>query len=172
LELLIPIVVVAAIVVALLIAQTKKGKLATNVYQRQSELFSAAELRFLAALDQSLTPGQRVFGKVRIMDLVAVKSGLNPKARQAAVNRVSQKHVDFLICAGNTVTPVCAIELNDSSHGSVKAKRRDELLAAVCGQVGLPLLVVKAAGTYSPESIRQQIAGAMQTNGSGEQSVA
>jgi hypothetical protein len=164
---LIPILIVAAIAVFVLVIALGKGRLGPNVYQRKANLFSPAETQFLAALDQAISPGQRVFGKVRVMDLVEMKSGLSPKARHAAVNRISQKHVDFLICAGSAQTPVCAIELNDSSHSFTKAQRRDQLLASVCKQVGLPLVVVKAAKSYDPRSVRQQITAATQAEGQG-----
>jgi hypothetical protein len=172
-EALIPILVIAAIAIVILALQSGKGKLGVDIYQRKGDLFSAAELRFLAALDQAIAPGHRVFGKVRVADLVAIRSGLNPKTRQIALNRLSQKHFDFVICSGRALAPVCAIELNDSSHSSNSAKRRDDLIAAVCGQVGLPLLVVKAAGSYSPDALRQQIAGALQSkSGQDSRSVA
>lgn len=154
------LVLVVGIIVLAALAKTKGGRLATDLYRRQEQLFSAAELRFLAALDQALAPGQRVLGKVRIADLVSVRSGLDPKTRQAAINRVAQKHFDFVICAGPSLQPVCAIELNDSSHNSATAKRRDEFVSSVCAQIGLPLLVVKAAGSYTPDAIRQQISAA------------
>jgi hypothetical protein len=162
---LIPILIVAAIVVFALVIVVGKGRLGPNVYQRKANVFSPAETQFLAVLDQAISPGQRVFGKVRVMDLVEMKPGLSPKARQAAVNRISQKHVDFLICAGPAMTPVCAVELNDSSHSSIKAQRRDQLLDSVCNQIGLPLVVVKAARSYDPTSVRQQITVATQSDG-------
>ncbi len=171
-ESLIPILIVVVIVVVVLAAISKKRSLGADIYHRKGELFSASELRFLVALDQATSPGHRVFGKVRVADLIAIRPGLNPKARQIALNRVAQKHVDFVVCTGSALIPVCAIELNDSSHASVNVKRRDEMIASICQQVGLPLIVVKAAGSYSPEVIRQQIAGAPQKDGQGARSVA
>lgn len=155
--LFIGLIVAVAIVVLAALAKTKGGRLGANLYRREEKLFSAAELRFLAALDQAIAPGQRVFGKVRVADLVAIKPGLDPRTRQAAVNRVAHKHFDFLVCTGPSLTPLCAVELNDSSHNSETARRRDELLSSICAQVGLPLLVVKAAGSYDPAAIRQQL---------------
>jgi hypothetical protein len=113
-------------------------------------------------LDQAISPGQRVLGKVRVADLVAIKTGLDPRTRQAALNRIAQKHFDFVVCTGPALAPLCAIELNDSSHNSSSAKRRDELVSSVCAQVGLPLLVVKAAASYQPEAIRQQLSSITQ----------
>lgn len=159
---LIPFLIIGVIVIAATLAWSGKRKGNANLYVRKADLFSAAELRFLAVLDAAISPGQRVFGKVRVMDLVQVRTGLKPNLRQIAVNRLAQKHVDFLICEGANMAPVCALELNDSSHASAKAQRRDQLLASVCQQVGLPLAVVKAAGNYDAGTVRQQIAAAIQ----------
>ncbi len=166
------VIVVAGIVIILALAKTRKGGVAADVYRKQEQLFTAAELRFLAALDQALAPGQRVLGKVRVADLVSIRPGLSPQARQIALNRVAQKHIDFVVCSGSSLTPVCAIELNDSSHNSDAAKRRDEFLSSVCAQVGLPLLVAKAAGSYTPSEIRQQISKATKSESGGPRSVA
>jgi len=157
------IVVVLAVIIARAVP-AKAGKLGPDVYHRKANLFTPAEARFLAALDQAIAPGQRIFGKVRVMDLVELKSGLNPRARQAAVSRASQKHVDFVICAGDSLTPVCVLELNDSSHASARAQRRDQFLESVCSQVGLPLVVFRAARSYDPVSVREQLTAATQRN--------
>lgn len=149
-------IVVGSILLGAL-SRKRQGKLNADVYRKQEQLFSAAELRFLAVLDQAIAPGQRILGKVRLADLLFVKPGLNPKARQLALNRVAQKHVDFVVCSGPALIPICAVELNDSSHNSSAARRRDEFLSSVFSQVGLPLLVVKAARSYSVEAIREQL---------------
>jgi hypothetical protein len=156
LAIMLTVIVVGSIVLSVL-APKWKNKLNADVYRKQELLFSAAELNFLSVLDQVIAPGQRVLGKVRVADLVSVRAGLNPKIRQIAVNRVAQKHVDFVVCSGPSLVPICAIELNDSSHNSSSAKRRDEFLASVCKQVELPLLVIKAARSYPKDAIRQQL---------------
>jgi hypothetical protein len=153
-------VIIAVIIAAIVfgaISEFKRKGVGTSFYERQNKLFSAAELSFLAVLDQAISPGQRVMGKVRVADLIAIRSGLNTKTRQIALNRVAQKHIDFVVCAGPSLTPVCAIELNDGSHNSSAARQRDEFLSSVCAQVGLPLIVVKAGRTYARDTIRQQI---------------
>ncbi len=153
---------IALLVVAFLTgsARTRRSDIRADVYRPQERLFSAAEARFLASLDRSIEPGQRVLGKVRLADLVSIKSGLSPGRRQIALNRVAQKHIDFVVCAGPSLSPICAIELNDSSHNSSHAMRRDEFVASVCAQAGLPLIVIKAAASYSQEMIRIQLASA------------
>ena len=125
-------------------------------YQPAKPLFSAAERSFLGVLDQAVGPEHRVFGKVRVADVAAVKSGLGNSARQGALNRIAAKHFDFLVCRSGDLAVVCAVELNDKSHSSQRAQARDELLANVCRVINLPLLTVPAKATYSPQDVRAQ----------------
>jgi hypothetical protein len=125
-------------------------------YQPTKVLFSAAERSFLGVLDQAVGPEHRVFGKVRVADLVAVKSGLGNSARQSALNRIAAKHFDFVVCRSSDLTVICVIELNDKSHASKRAQARDNLLAKVCQAISLPLLTVPAKQAYSLQEVRAQ----------------
>lgn len=125
-------------------------------YQLGKPLFSAAERSFLGVLDQAVGPEHRVFGKVRVADVAAVKPGLGNAARKGALNRIAAKHFDFVVCRSGDLSVVCAVELNDKSHASRKAQSRDDLLANVCRAIGLPLLTVPAKAAYSPQDVRAQ----------------
>lgn len=123
-------------------------------YQPAKILFSAAERSFLGALDLALGSKYRIFGKVRVADVANVKPGLGRSARQGALNRIAGKHLDFVVCRASDLSLVCAIELNDKSHGSQRARARDDFLANVCRTIGLPLLAIPARQTYPPEELR------------------
>ena len=66
-------------------------------YQRQGELFTKAERSFLGVLEQAVEGHAKVFGKVRIADVIKPLSGLDPSARSKAFNRIQSKHFDFLL---------------------------------------------------------------------------
>ncbi|MCA1962483.1 MAG: DUF2726 domain-containing protein [Prosthecobacter sp.] len=57
-----------------------------------------------------------------------------------AFNKISQKHVDFLVCRREDWMPMLAIELDDPSHQRAEVKRRDSFVNAVFAQVGIPLV--------------------------------
>jgi hypothetical protein len=156
-------VVVLLILVALvgLVTTRKKTGGATSdslPYQPVNALFSAAERSFLGVLDRAVGPDYRVFGKVRIADVAAVKSNVSNFARQVALNRIAAKHLDFVVCRAGDLSLVCAIELNDRSHFSQRAQARDQFVALVCRTVGLPLLTVPAQRAYSVQDIQAQFA--------------
>ena len=153
--------VVFIVLAALKNKQGGSGKLGFP-YQPAKPLFSAPERSFLGVLDQAVGPEHRVFGKVRVADVAAVKSGLGNSARQGALNRIAAKHFDFLVCRSGDLSVVCAVELNDKSHASQRAQARDELLANVCRVINLPLLTVPAKAAYSPQDVRAQFLAAVE----------
>jgi hypothetical protein len=124
-------------------------------------LFSAAERSFLGVLDQALGREYRAFGKVRVADVASLKAGLGNSARQGALNRISGKHFDFVICRSSDLKIVCGIELNDKSHASQRARKRDDFLVALCQQIGLPLIQVPAKAAYQIDDVRQQVLSAI-----------
>ena len=158
------LVVFVAIAFLLLAALTKANRQSGSVgypYVPAKTLFSAAERSFLGVLDSAVGSEYRVFGKVRVADIAAVKPGLGASTRQAALNRIASKHVDYVVCRADDLTVVCAVELNDKSHAGQRARARDELLAKVCQAIGLPLLVVPAKQAYELQDVRSQFHAAI-----------
>lgn len=102
-------------------------------------LFTPAERAFLRQLEAALQ-GQpyRVFGKVRLGDLLEVEKGLAKGARRGALNRISSKHVDFVVCSASDVRVACAIELDDKTHRRTDRKLRDAFLERALEAAGVP----------------------------------
>jgi ssDNA-binding Zn-finger/Zn-ribbon topoisomerase 1 len=124
-------------------------------------LFSPAERSFLGVLDQAVGADFRVFGKVRVADVVNVAKGTPKSLWQRAFNRISAKHFDYLLCRPTDLKPVCAIELNDQSHAKDERKGRDKFLEGVCASAGFPLVFLPARHAYTVTEICDQIAFAM-----------
>lgn len=161
--LLIAVVVIVAFV-ALIALKGRQGAGPVTIgfpYCPAKSLFSSAERSFLGVLDQVVGMDYRVFGKVRVADIATVKPGLGNHARQSALNRIAQKHFDFVVCGARDLNIVCAVELNDSSHSSRRAQARDELLVKVCGVIDLPLLQVPAKQSYVLQDLRAQFLAAV-----------
>ena len=155
------LVIVVVVVAGLIAVAGKKAGTGSKVgfpYVPAKALFSPAERSFLGVLDQAVGSEHRVFGKVRVADLAAVKPGLGNATRQGALNRVAAKHFDFVVCRASDLSVVCAVELNDSSHSTKRAQVRDELLSNVCKAIGLPLFQVPAKRAYSVQELQAQFA--------------
>lgn len=128
-------------------------------YRQKKLLFSAAERSFLGVLDQAIDPEKyRVFGKVRVADLLEPQPSNNRSEWKKAFNKISAKHFDYVICTSDTLSPVCAVELDDQSHNQKKRQQRDELLESACRDAGLPLLRVPAKRSYKVEELKALLA--------------
>jgi hypothetical protein len=78
-------------------------------YRRRPALFTPAERSFAGVLDQVLDARYRVYGKVRVADLIEPLPGKDRRIWQKAFNRISAKHFDFVICNSSDLVPVVVI---------------------------------------------------------------
>ncbi|MCP4597508.1 DUF2726 domain-containing protein [Neptuniibacter sp.] len=128
-------------------------------YRKKETLFTEAERSFLGVLDQCIEPAQhRVFGKVRVADIVEPNPTKNRSEWSRAFGKIKAKHFDYVICAADNLKPVCVIELDDKSHSQKKRQQRDLLLENVCKDAKLPLVRVPAQRSYKPEAIKALLA--------------
>ena len=132
-------------------------------FKRQAALFTPAERSFLGVLDLAVGKDFRIFGKVRVGDVLAPRDGLNNRARTTALNKINRKHFDFVLCKPDDLTVLCAIELNDKSHQQKNRQDRDAILVDACHSAGLPLIMFDARRTYAPNEIGARIAEALST---------
>ena len=134
-------------------------------YKRKDYLFSRGERAFYDALRAAVGNNLLIFAKVRLEDLVYLPSGV--QARMKWINKVRQKHADFVLCSCDRVSPVLVIELDDSSHDNEQQQRRDDVKNRVLAAAGLPLLRYRARASYSSKEIadliRNKLTAARQT---------
>jgi hypothetical protein len=160
-----PLLILALVVVAFVIfKRLNQSSLSQNVdlpYVLGDKLFTSAERSFLGVLDQSVGSDFRVFGKVRVADVISVEKGKPKPVWQRAFNRISAKHFDFVLCSPTDLKPVCAVELNDKSHAQDGRKGRDQFLEDVCKKAGLPLVFFPAQHAYTIAEVCAAIASAM-----------
>jgi len=115
---------------------------------------SQAEGSFFQVLEMALPKDQyRLFGKVRVEDLIVVKSGLTRELRQSARNRIRSRHVDIVVVDSKTFVSVWAIELDGKSHQAKHRQDRDGFLDRAFEAAGLPLIRFPAKRGYTKESI-------------------
>jgi len=156
------LVVVAVIfVVAGLLAALKAKQGAKEDgfgFDKKEFLFSPAERSFLGVLEQALDSQFRVFGKVRLGDLVKPAKGLTPSKRTSASNRIKQKHVDFVICSATDLTVRGVVELDDQSHAREDRAKRDDFVNQVLSAAKIPIIHFSAKKGYSLQEVRTRLA--------------
>ena len=156
---LMTLVIVAIFAIMIVTILKQKGEKPTEFpYQKLDVLFSPAERSFLGVLNQAVGDDAKVFGKVRVADVIAPKKGMSRSDWQKAFNKIAGKHFDYLLCNKNDLSVLCAIELNDSSHKSKKRTERDRFLEGACQSANIPLIQVSAKASYTVTEIDDSIA--------------
>lgn len=152
---------VAIVVVGALLAVAKlfRGRRTSLPYAARPSLLTPAELNFFAALRKAAGSDYALFAKVRLADLIEVQRGLPKPDYYRALNWITAKHVDFVLCDPVTSKMVCAIELDDASHDRPDRQRRDRFLDGALKAAGLPLLRFRAQRSYRVEELRQRLGG-------------
>ncbi|MDX1497461.1 MAG: DUF2726 domain-containing protein, partial [Salinisphaeraceae bacterium] len=152
--------VIACVAVLIL----KNGLPAASDYPyriKSNSLLTKAERSFDGVLLQALDATEVLFAQVRVADVIAPVKGLSRSRRQTALNKITRKHFDFVICDANTLAVKLVIELDDASHKAPERRKRDHFLDESCKAAGLPLLHVRAARTYAVAELRSQIEQAL-----------
>ncbi|MDO8987670.1 MAG: DUF2726 domain-containing protein [Coriobacteriia bacterium] len=124
-------------------------------YRKRDDFLSPAELSFYRALSAAVGTQAHICPKVNLADIFFV---VKPNENQGARGRISQKHVDFLICDAQSMKPLAGIELDDSSHSRADRQERDALVDGVFATAGLPLVRVPTAASYSPANLALKLA--------------
>lgn len=165
----IAIIIIAVVLIALVALKAKGVPVQTStnpdVYFLKKSLFSPAERSFLGILESLDYDGVTVASKVRLADVFGIKKGLQRSDRQRAFNRISAKHVDFLLIQSSDGRPLIGIELDDSSHGADDRMARDSFVDSIFASAGLPILHVVAKSAYDPKEIHRQIDNALTAKG-------
>ena len=148
------IILFVAIVSLLLIVVYSAKK---SLGYRKVTLFTDAEKNFLSYLDKAVGEQYRVFGKVRIGDIILPQQTSMKKNYLKHFYKVSSKHFDFVLVDKDTLYPVAVIELNDKSHNKLNRMDRDAFVERACKSANLPLVWIIARRTYKLTEIRDAI---------------
>jgi hypothetical protein len=119
-----------------------------------SHLLTPAEQAFHKVLEPLVRNACAISSKVRLADLFSVSPG---RGQQAAFNKISRKHIDFVLTEPSTSRILCAIELDDSSHNRPNRIERDTFVNDLFAVHGMPLLRVPVAWTYNVPGLRSEL---------------
>jgi len=123
-------------------------------YRLRDDFLSQAEASFFRVLKSTVSDKAVVLAKVNLADIFFVA---RPNENKGARGRISQKHVDFLLIDSQTLRPIVAIELDDSSHQRADRQARDELVDSVFKAAGLALLHIPVRQAYSVVELSSQL---------------
>lgn len=151
------ILLIVSVIALIVIAVLSKLLKTTNKlpYQKKQYLLTIPERTFFDVLQNILGNSYHIFPQVNLDKIVHVEKGTGKY--QLYYHRINQYSVDFIICDKSNLTPVLAIELDDSSHLLSKRQDRDDFVNQVFADAGLAILRVPVKQTYDTQSLTVQI---------------
>ena len=137
-------------------ARRKKGTPEILPYKSRDSLLTKAEISFYHVLRQTVANEVIICPKVRLLDLVYIPR--NTPNSYTYINKVSAKHIDFVLCDPATMRPLVALELDDASHEAPDRRQRDAFVDVVFQTIHLPILHIPAKKGYAPPALRSLLA--------------
>ena len=122
-------------------------------YRARGTFFNWSEAAFYGALVTAIGGRYLVFAKVRLLDICADLE----RSQLAAFNRISSKHLDFLLCDPVTYRPTVGIELDGPSHLRRDRIERDAFVDEVFRGMNVPLIHFRVERSFLPQQIAQRI---------------
>jgi hypothetical protein len=119
-------------------------------YRTRDDFLSPAEQSLYRLMNSALQGRAVVFPKVRLADVFFIA---RPNENMSYINRVAQRHLDFLLCDPATLRPVAGLELDDSSHARPQRQASDMFLNEAFSAAGLPLIRVPVQASYTAEQL-------------------
>ena len=112
------------------------------------EFLSPAEKEFKEYLRQRLPEDIEIHCKVRLADILKTET---------KYRKIIMMHIDFVLLDANTQKVMLAIELDDKSHDTAKAKERDAIKNEALYKSGIKLIRVPNSDKYHPALIKKII---------------
>jgi hypothetical protein len=146
------------IIITELILRAKKNRISKRYPYKRKYILTMNEYNFYRALKPICDKyNLRILIKTRIADIVDVdKSKINSKDYFKYFSKIQAKHIDFLLCSGDSLYVVAGLELDDSSHDTEKRMERDEFVNNVFNFAGIPLIRCRGAENLE-ELIREYL---------------
>jgi hypothetical protein len=128
-------------------------------YHLRDDFLSNAETSFFQVLKTMTGNHLIICPQVSLSAVFFVSRG---ESFQAYQNKIDRKRVDFLLCDSNTLKPLLAIELDDSSHARPDRQERDSFVEDVFEAARLPLVHIPVQQSYNTRELGALFQAALQ----------
>ena len=123
-----------------------------NLPYKPKKILSKAEYSFYKALKNYMRSDAIILPKIGLKEFLYIPNGTEKFMTHWM--KISQKHVDFLICDEESMRIYCAIELDDKSHDEADRIQRDIFVDAAIRNAGIAIIHLPCQYAYSFEDLK------------------
>jgi len=151
----IPLFILLSIVSSLIKRRNKYKTDNTYQYTKKKYLLTKVESDFFKILKQTLSNDYYVFPQIHLTSILENK--IVGQSWKGALEHISRKSLDYVICDKIYLSPLLAIELDDNSHSRNDRRDRDREVERILKEAGIPLLRIPYSEKNNRELIREQL---------------
>jgi|GEM_PF-179808 len=122
-------------------------------FDSKNAIFTPAEKNFHNLVEQAMGAKYRVINRVKLSDIVTIRSGVSSRASQSAITNADGKYLDFVICERHSMKLLGAIDLVDTQGKGYKIKK-DWFVSGTLEAASIPHLRIKVKANYTLDEIR------------------
>lgn len=126
-------------------------------YTKKSCVITENELSFYKTLQEAVS-GCIIIPQAHLS--MFLEHRIKGQSWNGALNKIDRKSIDFLICT-NDMSPLIAVELDDSTHNQPRRKERDNFVNSIISDAGISLLRFRT-NEWNSDLIKQRITQAFQ----------
>ncbi|MEO6761578.1 MAG: DUF2726 domain-containing protein [Candidatus Saccharimonadales bacterium] len=120
-------------------------------YSRKRTIMTDTETNFYHRLEVIAGDKYYIFPQIHLSALLENRT--RGRYWKAAFQRANRRSVDYVLCNKQTMSPVYAVELDDSTHDTYNRHIRDAMVEKMLSDVGLPLVRFRNIRNISNEQI-------------------
>lgn len=128
------------------------GNVSNDYYKYAFLLFNREQMFYKNLLIATEKMNVDIFIKVGLKDLLGTLSN-----NKSSFNKISQKHIDFVICDRDDQEIILAIEFDEEHHTNEEQQQSDKVKNDICKIAGLPLLRFNLKQSIIPHTIKKQM---------------
>ena len=151
------IVLMMVLIVVAIVAMKLNDDQMAFPFMRRQQLFSPVERQFLDLIEKAVGQEFRVVSRVKLTDMLALRSNTNKKVAKSALLRATGKQLDFVLCNKSDMTPVLAIDLVQTNSKEGHNKQKDFFVTGCLDTAGIPHARIKAKHGYQVQEIKDCI---------------
>ena len=122
-------------------------------FDSKPSVFTPAEKNFQNLLEQAMGNKYRIINRVKLSDIVTIRSGVSNRASQNAASNAEGKYLDFVICERSSMKLLGAVDLVDTQGKGYKIKK-DWFTSGALEAASVPHLRIKVKANYTLDEIR------------------
>jgi len=134
-----------------LIFPPSEKQVALGYHYTSQPLLTASEAALFNCLDRLAGGKCHIMCKPRLADIVRHHDGIS------ALNKVTQKHVDFLLCRKSDWMPMLGVELDDLCQTEAKRAARDTFVNNLFAYVSIPLVRIDVREMGTAETLVEKL---------------